>query len=129
MQPAKHFVVLAILLAAMPVPSSAQMEPAGKTMIPVAVVEERAPVPAFLGGSGGSLAFAPELEQSNYIKAGFSLGARYDDNALSTSTDQIGDFSYSILPHIEIDHLTSRLSLAAHYSAGLTVNQRLASRN
>jgi hypothetical protein len=102
----------------------------GTTEQPAAPVEDlRAPAPALLGGDSGSLAFTSELERSNYIRGGIAVSATYDDNASNGTTDRIGDFSYSILPNIQLDQTRSRLHWILGYSGGFTANQRLTSRN
>jgi hypothetical protein len=89
----------------------------------------RAPAPALLGGDSSSLSFSTELERSNYLRGGLSVGATYDDNAENRATDRVGDFSYSILPNIELDQTRSRLHWVLGYFGGFTANQRLADRN
>ena len=77
-----------------------------------------------------SLAFSSELERSNYIRGGITVGATYDDNARNVlPTAQIGDFSYSILPNIQLDQTRSRLHWVLGYIGGFTANQRLTARN
>jgi hypothetical protein len=125
----RHFFALTVLAAS--VFSSAQNQPqAGQSDEPAAPVEDlRAPAPALLGGDSGSLAFSSELERSNYIKGGIAVGATYDDNAANSSTTRVGDFSYSILPNIQLDQTRSRLHWELGYFGGFTVNQRLSARN
>src|SRR4029077_11586503 len=95
--------IFAYAILAFSVLAAAQNQPqAGETEEPAAPVEDlRAPAPTLLGGDSGSLEFASELERSNYFRGGITLGATYDDNAANSSTTRTGDFSYSILPHIE----------------------------
>lgn len=81
-----------------------------------------------LGGDSGSLAFSSELERSNYLRGGITVGAVYDDNAASTTT-KIGDFGYSILPNIMLDQTRARLHWELGYLGGFTFNQRLTERN
>ena len=79
--------------------------------------------------SSQSLAFSSELERSNYLNGGVRLSSTYDDNALNTSTDQVSNFSYSVLPYIGLKQDISRLQLRFDYSGGFTINQRLSVRN
>jgi hypothetical protein len=111
--------------------SAAQDQPqAGQSDGAVAPTEDlRAPAPALLGGDSGSLAFSSELERSNYIRGGITVGATYDDNAGNSDTTRIGDFSYSILPNIQLDQTRSRLHWVLGYFGGFTANQRLTTRN
>jgi hypothetical protein len=105
-------------------------QPAGQTDQPVAPIEDlRAPAPALLGGDSGSLAFTSELERSNYLRYGIAVSTTYDDNASNSTTDRIGDFSYSILPNIQLDQTRSRLHWVLGYYGGFTANQRLSQRN
>jgi len=122
--------IFALTVLAASVLSAAQNQPqAGQTDEPAAPVEDlRAPTPALLSGDSGSLAFSSELERSNYIRGGITVGATYDDNAASTTT-KIGDFSYSILPSIQLDQTRSRLHWVLGYFGGFTANQRLTDRN
>jgi hypothetical protein len=89
----------------------------------------RAPAPALLNGQAASLEFTPELERSNFLRGGISVGATYDDNATDTTANRVGDFGYSILPHIELDQARPRLHWTVNYFGGFTANQRLTARN
>ncbi len=86
-------------------------------------------IPAVLGGPKMSLAFGSELERSNYLRGGLNVGAAYDDNALMTSSQPIGNATYSVFPNISIEQSRSRIRWTLSYAAGLTVNQRLSDRN
>ncbi len=123
--------IFALTILAAAVLAGAQDQPqAGQTDEAVAPVEDlRAPAPALLGGDSGSLAFTSELERSNYLRGGITLGSTYDDNAGNAVSPKIGDFSYSILPNIQIDQTRSRLHWVLGYLGGFTANQRLTSRN
>ena len=93
---------------------------------PVAATQAT-PMPAPFAGT--SLAFIPELARTNYLDAGFSLGTTFDDNALSTSSDRVSDFGYSIFPNIDLRQSRGRLNWMLDYSGGFTINQRLSERN
>ena len=82
-------------------------------------------IPALLGGPKMSLAFPAEQERSNYVRAGLNFGAAYDDNAQMTSSEPIGNTTYSVFPNISIEQARSRMRWTLGYAAGLTVNQRL----
>lgn len=86
-------------------------------------------IPALLGGPGSSLALRSEMERSNYLRGGLNVGAAYDDNALLGSGEQVGNTSFSVFPSFAIDQSTSRMRWSLGYGGGLTVNQRLSSRN
>jgi hypothetical protein len=102
----------------------------GQAEQPAAPMEDlRAPVPALLGGDSGSLAFTSELERSNYLRAGIAISTTYDDNVSNSTTNKIGDVSYSILPNIQLDQTRSRLHWILGYYGGFTANQRLSQRN
>src|SRR4051812_7823136 len=118
----RHLFALTFLAAA--TLSTAQDQPqAGQTEGAVAPTEDlRAPAPALLGGDTDSLAFSSELERSNYIRGGITVGATYDDNAGNAVTPKIGDFSYSILPNIQLDQTRSRLHWMLGYLGGFTAN-------
>jgi hypothetical protein len=91
--------------------------------------EDLPQIPAMLGGRGSSLAFRSEMERSNYLRGGLNVGAAYDDNALLGSGGQVGNTTFSVFPSIAIDQSTSRMRWSLGYGGGLTVNQRLSSRN
>ena len=93
------------------------------------VDDQRAPVPALLSGDAGSLAFTSELERSNYLRGGITVGASYDDNATNTVTNPVGDFSYSVLPNISLDQTRSRMHWTMSYAAGFVANQHVSERN
>jgi len=86
-------------------------------------------IPAMLGGKGASLAFQSELGRSNYLRGGLNVGASYDDNALLATTGAESNTSYSVYPSLAIEQSWSRMRWALAYAGGLTVNQRLTSRN
>jgi hypothetical protein len=86
-------------------------------------------IPAMLGGRGTSLVFLSEMERSNYLRGGVNIGAGYDDNALLTSSGQVGNTTFSVFPNIAIEQSTSRTRWDLGYAAGLTVNQRLSNQN
>lgn len=121
----------ALAVFAVSIVCTAQDQPqAGQTSEPAVPVEDlRAPAPALLGGDSASLAFTSELERSNYLRAGIAVSTTYDDNASNRSTDRIGDFSYSVLPNIQLDQTRSRLHWILGYYGGFTANQRLSQRN
>ena len=96
---------------------------------PAMVDDQRAPVPALLSGDASSLAFTSELERSNYLRGGITVGATYDDNATNTVTNPVGAFSYSVLPNISLDQTRSRMHWTMSYAAGFVANQHVPDRN
>src|SRR5215467_838269 len=68
-----------------------------------------APVPMPAAISSEPLVFAPELSRSNYLRGGLTLGTSYDDNILNASSDEIGGFTYSVLPSVSFDMTRSRM--------------------
>jgi hypothetical protein len=139
----RNWMAIAVLAVAMPI--AAQDQPTGQTppptpsagtvpapdngAEPAVTDDQRAPAPALLGGDNSSLSFSSELERSNYLRGGVSVGSTYDDNAANTVTDRVGDVSYSILPNIQLDQARSRLHWTFAYFGGFTANQRLTERN
>ncbi len=121
-----------VLLAAVSVAAAQDqakpLTPAQSSEVAPAVDDQRAPAPALLTGDASSLSFSSELERSNILRGGLAVQATYDDNAANNAT-RIGDFGYSILPFIQLDQTRSRLHWTLGYFGGLTVNQRLSSRN
>ena len=85
--------------------------------------------PALLGGPKLSVALRSESERSNYLRAGVNVGATYDDNALLTPHNTLGNTTFSVFPNISLEQTRSRMSWKLGYAAGLTVNQRLSNRN
>ena len=86
-------------------------------------------IPAMLGGRTGSLAFLSEMDRSNYLRLGLNVGVAYDDNALLSSSDQVGNTAFSVFPNIAISQSSSRMRWSLGYGAGLTVNQRFSNGN
>ena len=86
-------------------------------------------MPALLGGPKISLAFRSEQERSNYLRGGLNVGGTYDDNALLTPHNTLGNTTFSVFPNISIEQVRSRMKWTFGYAAGLTVNERLSSRN
>jgi hypothetical protein len=76
-----------------------------------------------------SLAFSSELEHSNYLSGGVSVGMTFDDNALNTTSDRMSNFALSVLPFIALEQSRSRLRWKFNYAGGFTFNQRLSARN
>jgi hypothetical protein len=108
----------------------AQAEPAASGPESAAdSASQAAPMPAPITGQGGSLAFTSELARSNYISGGLSLASTFDDNTLNTSTNRVSDFTYSVLPFVALDQSRGRMKWKLDYSGGLSINQRLSSRN
>jgi hypothetical protein len=86
-------------------------------------------IPAILGGPRTSLDFISEMERSNYLRAGLNVGAAYDDNALLSSSNGVGNTTFSVYPDIALEQTMSRMHWKIGYAGGLTVNQRFSSRN
>lgn len=91
--------------------------------------EDLPQIPAMLGGRGSSLAFLSEMERANYLRAGLNVGVAYDDNALISSSGQVGNTTFSVFPNIAINQSSPRMRWSLGYGAGLTVNQRLSNQN
>jgi hypothetical protein len=62
------------------------------------------------------------------MSAGVSVSATYDDNALSTSNQKVGNFGYMINPDISLQENRTRTALNLNYSPGFAMNQRLSPR-
>lgn len=98
-------------------------------------------IPSLLGGRGMSLAFPSELERSNYLRGGVSVGAAYDDNPLlvpNGSGSNAGGLLYpkqesntseSVYGNVRLDESFSRMRWSLGYAGGLTVNQKLTSQD
>ncbi len=86
-------------------------------------------IPAMLGGPRSSLDFVPEMERSNYLRGGLNVGAAYDDNALLSPNDQVGNTTFTVFPNIALEQSLSRVRWKVGYAGGLTVNQRFSNRN
>jgi hypothetical protein len=85
--------------------------------------------PVFLGDQEYSLTFASETPRTNYLRGGLSVGTAYDDNALPSSGQVVGDVRYSIWPSLTLQQSRSRLGWTLSYSPGYTFHQRLSSIN
>jgi hypothetical protein len=86
-------------------------------------------IPVLLGGAGMSSSFTPELERSNYLRAGVNVGATYDDNPLLLSSGVHSNTSETIFPNIRIEESSSRMRWSFGYAGGLTVNQKITNQN
>jgi len=87
--------------------------------------DQPAPVPVLIDGTITSLALSSELERTNYLTAGASVGATYDDNIFSTPSGTGGGFSYFLMPFIAIDESHARLHWNLSYAAGFVANQHI----
>jgi hypothetical protein len=131
----RNLAVLFVLASGLQVLAQDQTPPKQQSMVqdngaqPAIEDDQRAPAPALLGGDGNSLQFSSELERSNYLRGGVQLGATYDDNAASTPSGHISDFSYSVLPNIFLEQTRSRTRWSLGYIGGFVANQRLSEHN
>ena len=89
----------------------------------------RVPVPLPLSLDADSMRFSNEVQERNYLRGGVSLGATYDDNLLSGTSNRVGSAGYSILPNILFDQARSRLSWTLGYAGGFVANQRYSAYN
>ena len=85
-------------------------------------------LPNAVNGETGSLDFLSSGERSNWVSAGISMMSTYDDNALSSSSQKVGNFGYMISPDISLQENRTRTALSFAYSPGFTMNQRLSPR-
>jgi len=91
----------------------------------------RVPVPLPLNIDASSLEFTDEQERRNFVRAGVTVGANYDDNLLSapqTGTPE-GGAVFSAMPNIMLDQARTRLAWTVNYAGGFMVNQRISSYN
>jgi len=85
-------------------------------------------VPELLGGQGTTMTLPSEVI-ANYLRAGINVEAAYDDNALLSEHDQVGSTIFSVFPNVAIGQSRSRLRWDLGYAGGLSVVERLSSRN
>jgi hypothetical protein len=78
-----------------------------------------------LNGDTGSLAFSGEAERVNQLSGGVTLSSTYDDNALSSGTNQIGNIGYGVMPNISITEVRTRALWTFNYNPGFVWNQRM----
>src|SRR5581483_3171435 len=76
-----------------------------------------------------SLAFSPELARTNYLDGGINVGTTFDDNALSTETNHVSNFNYSVMPHIALRQSRGRVGWKINYAAGFVASERYSSLN
>jgi hypothetical protein len=86
-------------------------------------------IPSIIGGPRISATFIPESERSNYVRAGLNVGAAYDNNPLLLSSGVESNTSESIFPNVRIEESSSRMRWSLGYAGGLTVNQKITTRN
>jgi len=121
--------VLALLLILMPVGMKAQQpQPAP---VPENQPADDAPLalPVTLNGQGGSLAFQSEVPTESYLKGGVGFTGSYTNNALLSTTNKLGNFSYLVQPHLAWSEITPRLTLNLGLSGGVIFNDNLADQN
>jgi hypothetical protein len=82
-------------------------------------------LPNAINGETGSLDFLSSSERSNWVSAGITVSSTYDDNALSTNNQKVGNVGYMVAPEISLQESRTRSSLGLSYSPGFTFNQRL----
>jgi hypothetical protein len=84
-------------------------------------------VPPPVNNQTYSSSFTGDTE-SNYLRAGISVGSAYWSNVYGSSTP-VSDVSYSVWPTIEVDKFTDQMHLSLNYSPGFTLYQRTTSLN
>lgn len=112
-----QFLLILLLLA--PIPVWAQVQPAATG----GPDEERMQMPAPISSETYPMTGTDEV-RSNFLSMGVNFIAAYDDNVIrDVSAKPIGDESYSILPNISLDELTTRQHRSLSYSAGFLFYQ------
>lgn len=93
--------------------------------------EEEPPMltPSPVSDESSSLAFAAETPRTNYLRGGVSFGTAYDDNALPSSGQAVGEAKYYVWPSLSLQQSRPRLVWSLNYSPGYTFHQRLSSLN
>lgn len=126
----RHILSIVLVGALLATWCVAQAVPAASGPVsPADSVEPQTSSPAPITGQGGSLEYTSELGRSNYLRGGLGFTTTFDDNILNSSTDSMSDVAYSILPHLALDQSRGRLKWTLNYAGGVTLNQRLTSRN
>ena len=118
-------IILPLFVAFLVLQISALAQEVAEGGPPPAATDTTMPLPL----QGGSLAFTPDLERTNYLNGGLGMGATFDDNALNTSANRVSDAGYFVRPYIELKQSRGRMNWALDYTAGLTIDQRLSARN
>lgn len=90
---------------------------------------EPASAPATLVGQRVPREPLAERATPNYVAGGIAILQMFTDNAELTSSDRISNLSYSIQPHIALNHTTPRLSYSLGALFGFVVNQNLEEQN
>ncbi|MGA8729794.1 MAG: hypothetical protein WB608_13670 [Terracidiphilus sp.] len=112
--------LLFILLLLGAIPVWAQVQPAATGG---GVDDERMQMPAPISGESYPMTGTDEV-RTNYLSMGVNFIAAYDDNVVrDVSQKPIGDETYSILPNIGLDELTTRQHRSLAYSAGFLFYQ------
>lgn len=86
-------------------------------------------LPVLINGEMPVPAFADELERGSQISGGIIIASGYDDNALTQSSGQVGNASFSFLPTLAWEESRPRSLFNVTYNPGFTVNQRLSELN
>jgi hypothetical protein len=72
-----------------------------------------------------SAAFESELQRTNYLDAGLGVTTSFDDNTLNTPENGKSDFTYAILPHLELRQSYGRAGWKLNYDGGYILHQHL----
>jgi hypothetical protein len=88
----------------------------------------QAPYHPTVNGDSGSLAFSGEAERVNLLSGGVSLSSTYDDNALSTPGDKVGNVGYQVNPSLSIVEARAQTLFTLNYNPGFLWNERLPQR-
>ena len=121
--------VLALLLALMPVGVKAQEPQSTVGSESGPSVESALTLPVTLNGQGGSLAFESQRPTESYLNGGIGIVGSYTDNALLTNSNKLDNFSYQVQPHLMWSETTPRLVLNLGLNGGVIFNNDLAAQN
>jgi hypothetical protein len=85
--------------------------------------------PLLVSGVQMPLTFSSDGSRSNFLSGGIQLGSGYNDNALFTPSNHVGNVSVMVVPRIEIRQNRERWNLDFAYSPGIMINQNLSEQN
>ena len=81
-------------------------------------------VPSPLGGTNPQLLPTSAGEVRNVIRAGLTVGALYDDNAIDVNGQRHDGYQYSVSPSISLQQTRPSTAWSLNYRGGLTVDHK-----
>ncbi|HYH01139.1 MAG TPA: hypothetical protein VD837_18580 [Terriglobales bacterium] len=85
--------------------------------------------PEIRGRSSSLISSSASRHNANLIIGGLTLMSSFDDNALTRSTNRVGDMQYVVSSSLAVEYLRPRTSWTVEYAGGVALNQKIGARN